>query len=61
MTAPLAEPEFSTLREARRPAPDAAAPAGADDFAIGCECADPSLQIDGWPGEATAQPLAEFH
>ena len=29
---------------AHRPAPD-------DDFALGCECADPSLQIEQWRQE----------
>lgn len=25
------------------------------DFALGCECADPALQIERWPQEAGAQ------
>ena len=28
-----------------------------DDFALGCECANPELQIDVWGREAAAQPL----
>jgi hypothetical protein len=28
-----------------------------DDFALGCECADPALQIDMWGREAVAQQL----
>lgn len=29
-----------------------------DDVVLGCECADPALQIDGW-GEHAPQPLQE--
>ena len=32
-----------------------------DDFALGCECADPSLQIDSWgreTGEAPQSPIS---
>jgi hypothetical protein len=31
---------------------DAASPADDLDFALGCECADPSLQIERWMQEA---------
>ena len=31
-----------------------------DDLAIGCECADPSLQIESWGREAAASPLQDF-
>jgi hypothetical protein len=32
-----------------------------EDFAIGCECANPALQIETWGREATAQPLQQFY
>lgn len=28
-----------------------------DDMALGCECANPALQIEMWGHEASAQPL----
>jgi len=31
-----------------------------DDLAIGCECANPALQIERWGLEAATQPLQEF-
>jgi hypothetical protein len=36
---------------------EAAAVATEDDYAIGCECANPALQIESWAGEPVAQPL----
>jgi len=32
----------------------AAAPADDFDYALGCECADPSLHIPSWSAESTA-------
>ena len=34
---------------------------GDDDVAIGCECANPALQIESWGREDCAQPLQEFY
>jgi hypothetical protein len=31
-----------------------------DDLAIGCECANPALQIERWGQEASAQPLQDL-
>ncbi len=31
-----------------------------DDLAIGCECANPALQIERWAQEGAAQPLRQF-
>jgi hypothetical protein len=31
-----------------------------DDFAIGCECANPALQIESWGNEPVAQALQMF-
>ena len=31
------------------------------DVAIGCECADPSLQIESWASDFAAQQLGEVH
>jgi hypothetical protein len=28
-----------------------------DDLALGCECADPSLQIERWRAEIAAEPV----
>jgi hypothetical protein len=32
-----------------------------EDAAIGCECANPALQIESWCDEAAAQPLQQFY
>ena len=47
-------------------APAAAADASArwsidDDVALGCECANPALQIERWGEEAAAHPIQEFN
>lgn len=34
----------------------AAAPDAEFDYALGCECADPTLQIDWWQAEACPPP-----
>jgi hypothetical protein len=31
-----------------------------DDLAIGCECANPALQIERWAQEEAAQPTRDF-
>ena len=31
-----------------------------EDIAIGCECANPALQIDVWRNEESAQPLQQL-
>ncbi len=61
MTPSNAKPNSSTPRDTAGAAPRTFSPADAEDFAIGCECADPALQIEGWAREATAQPLHEFY
>lgn len=52
-------PHAHSTTQARmsEPARDAMALADEDDFAIGCECANPALQIEMWGAEAVAQPL----
>jgi hypothetical protein len=32
-----------------------------DDVALGCECANPTLQIERWGQEASAQPIQQFN
>jgi hypothetical protein len=32
-----------------------------DDYALGCECANPALQIDVWGREDEAQPLQQCY
>ena len=39
-------------------APDTWADHDHDDVAFGCECADPSLQIDSWGQDAQESPSA---
>lgn len=52
----MPEMQPSTPTAAAMPVVIDAAPAFDDDYALGCECADPSLQIERWgqefPGEA---------
>ena len=38
---------------------DASASFDEDDFALGCESANPALQIEVWGREAMAQPLQQ--
>jgi hypothetical protein len=39
-----------------------ARPYGDDDVALGCECADPALQIERWGIDAAPEPLrADAH
>jgi hypothetical protein len=38
-----------------------AQPYDEDDVAIGCECANPQLQIEVWQTEAVAHPLQNFY
>jgi hypothetical protein len=49
--------QSSTSLRAPEAAGDVFARASEDDFAIGCECANPALQIEAWCPEAAAQPL----
>lgn len=32
-----------------------------EDLALGCECANPALQIETWGAEGAAQPLQKFN
>ena len=32
-----------------------------DDIALGCECANPALQIERWGQEDSAQPIQQFN
>lgn len=49
-----------TAAQALSPALPLAAAAGVadDDCALGCECAHPALQLDGWDEEAAAAEAA---
>lgn len=59
MTPPSAKPYSSTPRDATGGAAPRIAPAGEEDFAIGCECADPALQIEGWLVETRCSSSTE--
>ena len=61
MSPPLVPPNSSTPRRPVREETDSMSLAREEDFAIGCECADPALQIDDWGRDASAQPLQEFY
>ncbi len=52
---------FSTPRSSSERSADAATPGDQEDVAIGCECANPALQIESWGDETAAQPLQQFH
>ena len=32
-----------------------------EDLALGCECANPSLQIEAWDADTAAQPSQKFN
>lgn len=32
-----------------------------EDLALGCECANPALQIECWGAEGAAQPMQKFN
>jgi hypothetical protein len=51
----------STLRRAAADANPADSMLHDEDFAIGCECANPALQIESWGEESAAQPLQQFY
>jgi hypothetical protein len=61
MNPPAGPTNSSTPRNSSDPGRDAASPGGEEDFAIGCECANPALQIESWGEQAAAQPLQQFH
>ena len=50
-----------TQSTAQRRVPDAVLEASStfddEDYAIGCECANPALQIETWGHDAAAQPF----
>lgn len=52
-------PDLQPSMPSTSPMPAALDIASADDdfgFALGCECADPALQIERWMAEAAAEP-----
>ncbi len=51
----------STPRRAAMDFIQADSPLDEEDVAIGCECANPALQIECWSEEAAAQPLQQFY
>jgi hypothetical protein len=55
MIPPTLPPKSSTPRRVSGGLVQAAAPAHEQDFAIGCECAYPALQIETWRHETAAQ------
>lgn len=57
----LAPPKSSTPMRSAGEVPPASPMATEEDVAIGCECANPALQIELWGREATAQPLQQFY
>lgn len=56
MTLPTNPPKSSMLRRVLGRLVETAAPIEEQDFAIGCECANPGLQIETWRHETGAQP-----
>ena len=58
---PMPQPNSSASGGTAHARSDAHAPWDAEDVAIGCECADPSLQIESWVADCAAQQLCEFH
>ena len=58
MTHPFESLSSQWLRRASaRAAVDATGPSRAndEDIALGCECADPALQIERWPNDTAAE------
>lgn len=53
MNPPLTQPNSATPRPEPSDIFVPAALSGEEDFAIGCECANPALQIESWGSEAT--------
>jgi hypothetical protein len=53
--------QLSTPQQAPGAAAAAAQPYDEDDVAIGCECANPPLQIEVWRTEAVAHPLHNLY
>jgi len=58
---PVPQPNSSTSAGAAHAQSGTQAAWAAEDVAIGCECADPSLQIESWAADCAAQQLREFH
>lgn len=58
---PMPRPNSSTSAGAAHAQTQWASAVDAYDVAIGCECADPSLQIESWATDRAAQQLGEFH
>lgn len=53
---PEIQPSAPAQVAAALPAADAAGWLDDADFALGCECADPALQIERWRQEASSAP-----
>ena len=52
---------FTHQRQNSAPAASSARPPGSDDdLALGCECANPSLQIERWGEDEPALPATSF-
>jgi hypothetical protein len=58
---PTPHPDSSTPAGAAHAQSRASADMDAYDVAIGCECANPALQIESWATDCAAQQLREFH
>lgn len=58
---PMPHPDSSTSAGAAHAQSGWSSAVDAYDVAIGCECADPSLQIESWAAESVAQQSGEFH
>ena len=56
MKLPASAAKFSTFRRAAGGGLGQSPPACEEDLALGCECANPALQIEVWRHEAAAQP-----
>jgi hypothetical protein len=61
MSPPPTLPDSSTPRGTAIDTIDSSLLPGEEEFALGCECANPQLQIECWQVEAAAQPLQQFY
>jgi hypothetical protein len=61
MNAPSSTAQSSTRQMAIGAAAELPRALDEEELAIGCECANPALQIEVWGNEAAAQPLRDFY
>lgn len=61
MNLPFVSTNSSTLRRAAAELFQSHPAADEEDLAIGCECANPALQIECWGEGTDAQPLQQFY